>query len=119
MKGVDIRAARSAHPFSEFRRYGQFLFTAGQIGDDANPDIRTQTRQALEKMKALLESAGTTMDNVLKTTVYLANMDDYESMNEVYKEFFKALPARVVIQVPRVGARRGSKIKIDAIAFAL
>ncbi len=78
-------------------------------------DIKEQTRQSLENLKAILIAAGTTPANVLKTTVFLKNLDDFTTMNEIYQEYFpKDPPARSTIEVSRIP--RGSLIEIEAIA---
>lgn len=102
-------------PYSPAVKIGQFLFVSGQIPDDAEADIKTQTRQVLEKIKALVEAAGSSMDNVVKTTVFLTNLDDYGSMNEVYGGFFKEPPARACVEVS--GLVLGILVEIEAIAF--
>ena len=104
-------------PVSPAMRIGQFVFTSGQIADDAKADIKMQTRQALEKIKALIEAARTSMDNVVKCTVYMTNLDEWPSMNEIYREFFKNNPpARSAVQVSRLVG--GFKVEIEAIAYA-
>ena len=90
-------------PYSPAVKIGQFIFISGQVGDDPKSDIKTQTRQVLEKIKALLEEAGTSLSNVVKCTVFLANMDEFASMNEVYREYFgDNPPARACVEVSRL-----------------
>ncbi|KON29834.1 hypothetical protein AC482_05510, partial [miscellaneous Crenarchaeota group-15 archaeon DG-45] len=87
-------------PYSPAIKMGQLMFVAGQIPDDYVADIKTQTRQTLEKIRALVGAAGATMDNVVKTTVFLTDLGDYDHMNEVYREFFReSPPARACVQV--------------------
>ncbi|HEY6193337.1 MAG TPA: RidA family protein [Bacteroidota bacterium] len=101
---------------------GTFLYTAGQIPIDpktkmvVNGDIKAQTRQALENIKAILSGGGSSMERVVKTTVFLKNMDDFSGMNEVYGEFFKVNPpARSTVEVARLP--RDVKVEIEAIAL--
>lgn len=102
-------------PYSPAIRTGHLLFVAGQVPDDVEADIRTQTRQVLVKIKALVEEAGTKMDDVVKTTVFLTDLEDYDSMNEIYREFFRENPpARACVQVADLVL--GCKVEIEAIA---
>jgi len=101
---------------------GTFLFTAGQIpidplaGSLVAGDIKAQTRQVLKNLQAVLEEAGSTLQTVVKTTVFLADMNDFTGMNEVYGEFFsKDAPARSTVEVGRLP--RDVKVEIDAIAL--
>jgi 2-iminobutanoate/2-iminopropanoate deaminase len=103
---------------------GTFLYTAGQIPIDpktkmvVNGDIKTQTRQALENIKAILSGGGSSLERVVKTTVFLKNMDDFSGMNEVYGEFFKVNPpARSTVEVARLP--RDVKVEIEAIALVV
>lgn len=99
---------------------GRFIFVSGQI--PLNPDgtltvmdIRSQTRQAILNIKAILESAGATLDNVVKTTVLLTDLENFSEMNEVYNEFFgSSKPARAAYQVARLP--KDVLIEIEAIA---
>lgn len=103
-------------PLSPAVKVGRFAFVSGQVGDDPKSDIQTQTRQVLEKIKALVEEAGSSLDNVVKCTVFLANLDDYGLMNEVYGEYFgESPPARACVEVSRLV--KGLKVEIEAIAY--
>ncbi|MCX7908643.1 MAG: RidA family protein [Ignavibacteria bacterium] len=99
---------------------GKFIFVSGQIpltteGNIAGDDIKTQTRQVIQNLKAILESAGASLDNVVKTTVYLSDMNNFSAMNEVYEEFFKeSKPARAAFQVARLP--KDVLVEIEAIA---
>ena len=105
----------SGAPYSPAVRVGQFVFTSGQVSNDAEADIRTQTKQVLEKIKALLEAAGTSMDNVVKCTVFLRDINDFASVNEVYKVYFgDKLPARSCVEAKLL---KTYKVEIEAIAF--
>lgn len=100
---------------------GSLLFTAGQIpldpktGELVAGDIRAQTRQALDNLRAILEKAGTSVEAVVKTTVYLSDMGEFAAMNEVYAEVFgKSAPARTTVEASRLP--RDVKVEIDAVA---
>jgi 2-iminobutanoate/2-iminopropanoate deaminase len=102
-------------PYSPAIKIGQFIFTAGQVPDDPQADIKTQTRQVLNKIKALIDAASSSLDDVVKCTIYMTNLDEFTSMNEVYGEYFKTnAPARATVQVSRLV--KNFKIEIDAIA---
>ena len=107
-------------PYSQAVRSGGFLFTSGQIplrsdGTLVEGDIRVQTRQVLENLRAVLEAGGATLDSVVKCTCFLADMDDFAAMNEVYGEFFgDTPPARSAVQVARLPRDVG--IEIEAVA---
>ena len=100
---------------------GTMVFTAGQVGFDpatgalVGGDVKTQTRRALENVKAILEKGGATLQSVVKTTVFLKEMGEFAAMNEVYAEFFPApAPARSTVEVSRLP--RDARVEIEAIA---
>jgi 2-iminobutanoate/2-iminopropanoate deaminase len=100
---------------------GKFLYTAGQISiDPANGklvegDIKTQTRQVLKNLEAVLIAGGTSLKSVIKTTVFLKNMNDFAAMNEVYAEFLgDTSPARSTVEVARLP--RDVSVEIEAVA---
>lgn len=99
---------------------GKFIFVSGQIplktdGTIAGDDIKSQTRQVILNIKAILESVGASLENVVKTTVYLSDMNNFSAMNEVYEEFFKdSKPARAAFQVARLP--KDVLVEIEAIA---
>jgi len=100
---------------------GSFLFTAGQVpidphsGQVVQGDIKTQTRLVLNNLQAILDKAGCTFEDVVKTTVFLKEMNEFAGMNEVYAEFFKTdPPARSTVEVARLP--RDVRIEIEAIA---
>ncbi len=100
---------------------GPIVFTAGQIPIDPRSgqiiadDIESQTRQVLINLRAILEAAGSSLDAVVKTTVYLRDMDDFAPMNKVYGEYFEHVPpARSTVQVSRLP--KDVRVEIDAIA---
>lgn len=108
-------------PYSQAIDCGSFIVTSGQIpidpatGNLVEGDIAVQTRQSLTNVKAIVEAAGLTMDNVAKTTVFLAHMSDFAAMNAVYAEFFTGdKPARVCYEVAALP--KGALVEIDAIA---
>ena len=104
-------------PYSQVVRIGQLLFTSGQIGEDPKADIKTQTSQALDRIRSLLEDAGTSLDNIVKCTIYMTNLDEWPAMNQAYMKYFKDNPpARTTVEVSRLG--KNSRIEIDVIAFA-
>jgi len=100
---------------------GGFVFTAGQVGlvpgSSSLPEgIEAQTRQALENVRAIVEAAGSSLGRVVKTTVFLANMDDFAAMNAVYESFFVTEPpARSTVQVARLPL--GALVEIEAVAL--
>jgi 2-iminobutanoate/2-iminopropanoate deaminase len=100
---------------------GKMIFTAGQIPLDPatgrliEGDIAAQTRRALDNVKAILAASGAGLENVIKTTVFMADLGEFAAMNEVYAEYFSANPpARSTIEVKALP--RGAKVEIDAIA---
>lgn len=108
-------------PFSQGMKVGNLLFTAGmgpfdlKTGELRLGDIRQQTRLVLENIKSILEAAGTSMDRVIKTTIFLTDLKDWAAMNEVYKQYFiKDYPVRSTIQV--AGLWGGMAVEIEAIA---
>jgi 2-iminobutanoate/2-iminopropanoate deaminase len=115
------RAPRPSGAYSQAIRAGDFLFIAGQGAADPQTGklvpggIREQTRQALENVKAIVEAAGGSMRDIVKVTVVLDRIEDFDDMNEVYQTFFpESPPARATFQ-GRIG--NGLLIEIDAIAY--
>jgi len=109
-------------PYSQAIAAGDFIFVAGQVGlppgDTAifSGTIETQTEQACQNLRAILQAAGSDLDQLVKATVYLANLDDFQAMNEVYRRFAgEAPPARATVAV---GLPAGCLVEIDAIAVA-
>jgi 2-iminobutanoate/2-iminopropanoate deaminase len=109
-------------PYSQAVIAPPLVFTAGQIaivpatGQLAGNDVRTQTRQALENLSAVLHAAGTGLDRVLKTTVYLKDMSEFQAMNEVYAGYFPSSPpARSTVEVARLP--RDARVEIEAVAI--
>jgi 2-iminobutanoate/2-iminopropanoate deaminase len=108
-------------PYSQAVRAGDLLFTAGQIGLDLASGqlaegLEAQTRQALANLRAILAAAGSSMDQVVKTTIFLADMGDFARVNAIYGEAFSAAPpARSTVQA--AGLPRGALVEIEAIAL--
>lgn len=117
------KAPQPIGPYSQaISATGSFLFTAGQIGLDpatgtlSGNDVQTQTRRVLENLKAILEAGGSTLSQVVKTTVYLKDMNEFAAMNEVYGEYFTGTPpARSTVEVVRLP--KDVRVEIDAIAI--
>lgn len=115
-------APKAIGPYEQAIRAGDFLFTAGQIaldpetGNLVEGGIAAQTRRVLENLKGVLEAAGTSMDRVVKATVYLKNMADFGTMNKIYGEYLeKAKPARSTVAVAELP--RGALVEIDLVAI--
>ena len=97
-------APQAIGPYSQAIKVGNFIYTSGQIallpnGEFLDKDIKTQTKQVCENLKAVLNEAGVELSNVVKTTIFLANMDDFTSVNEIYAEYFSHKPARSTVAV--------------------
>ena len=117
------KAPAAIGPYSQAIKVGNLLYTSGQIpidpatGNIVSGDIKEQTRQALSNIKAILEEAGLTMNNVVKTTVFLTNMEDFTEMNSIYAEFFsEPFPARSAVAVRTLP--KGVLVEIEAIGAA-
>ena len=115
------KAPAAIGPYSQAVKAGNLLFVSGQIPIDpatgvfSGEDIVTQTRQSLTNLQAILEAAGYTCADVVKTTVLLADMGDFTAMNGVYAEFFpENCPARAAFAVKELP--RGAKVEIEVIA---
>jgi 2-iminobutanoate/2-iminopropanoate deaminase len=115
------KAPKAVGPYSQGTKLGNLIFTAGQIPiDPANGEIvganaEEQTRQVLTNLRNVLAAGGASFDNVLKTTVFLVDLQDFAAMNKVYAEFFAApFPARSTIQVAALP--KGAKVEIEAVA---
>jgi 2-iminobutanoate/2-iminopropanoate deaminase len=115
------KAPQAIGPYSQGIVANGFVFCSGQIplvpqtGELSTGGIEDQTRQVLKNVGAVLEAAGTSLDNVVKATVFLQDMNDFAAMNKVYAEFFKPpFPARAAVQVARLP--RDVKVEIETIA---
>lgn len=114
------KAPKPVGPYSQAVVSNGFVFVAGQIpidpatGQLVGGDIKTQTRRVMENIKAILEAAGTSMDNVVYATAYLADLNDYKAFNEVYEQYLgQARPARVTVkaEIPK-----GARLEVSVIA---
>ena len=119
---LSLRAPKVVGPYSQAVRLGNFVFTAGQI--PLNPhdssmvgtDVQGQIVQVLENLSHLLQDAGTSLDHVLKTTMFLKDMNDFAKANEIYGRYFKLpYPARSTLEVARLP--KDALVEIEAIAF--
>ncbi|HKR13782.1 MAG TPA: RidA family protein [Pyrinomonadaceae bacterium] len=109
-------------PYSQAIKAGGVVYTSGQIAIDpatnefVGGDIAEQTDRVLKNVAAVLEAAGSSLDRVVKTLVFLADMDDFAAMNEVYAKFFTgAPPARSTVQAARLP--RDARVEIEAVAL--
>ena len=119
---ITTEAPAAVGPYSQALKTGDMVFASGQIpldpktGEIVAGDIQDQTRQALNNLKAVLFAAGTSLNKVVKTTVFITDMGKFAAMNEVYSEFFKAEPpARSCVQVGALP--RGAEVEVEAIAI--
>ena len=108
-------------PYSQGIRIGDFLFTSGQIaldpatGEMCSGEIEQETEKTLQNIEAILKAAGLSLSHVVKTTVYLADLNHFVRMNQVYEQFFSTnKPARACVQVAALP--KGAKVEIDAVA---
>ena len=115
------KAPAAIGPYSQAIKVGNLVYTSGQISIDpatgsfVEGGIKEQTRQSLTNIKAILEEAGLTLSNVVKTTVFLADMNDFADMNAVYAEFFtEPYPARSAVAVKTLP--KGALVEIEVVA---
>lgn len=112
--------SENALPFALGVRFGSLIFLSGMVsknlqdGRHIKGTIEEETAQVFENIKALLVQAGSSLDKILKTTVYLADMEDFERMNKVYRTYFKSPAARSTVQAGLVGE---FKIEIEVTAY--
>jgi 2-iminobutanoate/2-iminopropanoate deaminase len=116
------KAPKAIGPYSQAVRAGGLVFLSGQIpldpatGQLVPGDVQVQTERVIENLKAVLEAAGSSLDRVVKTTVFLKDMNDFAAMNEVYARYFgKTVPARATVQAARLP--KDVSVEIDAIAL--
>lgn len=117
------RGPKPIGPYSQAIRSNGFLYVSGQValdpktGEFIGTDIRQQTERTLENIKGILEAAGSNLHHVIKTTVFLKDMNDFTAMNETYAKFFtQAPPARSTVQVARLP--KDALVEIEVIAAA-
>jgi len=115
------KAPAAIGPYSQAVKVGNLIYTSGQIpinpstGTIVEGGIKEQTRQSLQNVRAVLEEAGLTMDHVVKTTVFMADMNDFADMNAVYAEFFSSpYPARSAVAVKTLP--KGAMVEIEVVA---
>jgi len=113
-------APEAIGPYSQAIKIGNMIFTSGQIaltpnGEFLDADIKTQTRQVCENLKAVLNAAGADIKNVVKTTIFLADINDFAAVNEVYGDYFSHKPARSTVAVKELP--KGAKVEIECIAI--
>jgi len=115
-------APKAIGPYSQAVKAGRFLFLSGQLpldpktGDISGDGIETQTRQAIENIKSILASAGASLSDVVKTTVFLKDIGHFPEMNQVYQQYFAAdAPARSCVEVSRLP--KDALIEIESIAI--
>ena len=117
------RGPKPIGPYSQAVRANGFLYVSGQValdpktGELTGADIQQQTQRTLENLKGILEAAGSNLHHVVKTTVFLKDMNDFAAMNEVYAKFFTlAPPARSTVQVARLP--KDALVEIEVVAAA-
>ena len=118
---LTARGPKPIGPYSQAIKSNGLLFISGQIaldpatGEFAGPDIRQQTERVLENLKGILQAAGASFHHVVKTTVFLKDMNDFTAMNEIYARYFAAAPpARSTVQVSRLP--KDALVEIELIA---
>lgn len=118
------KAPKAIGPYNQAVKVDEktLIFTAGQIPIDPRTNelvsggVGSETRQVMENLKSILEAAGSGLDKVVKTTVFLSSMDDFAVMNEVYEQYLKENPpARSTVEVSRLP--KGVKVEIEAVAY--
>ncbi len=115
------KAPKAIGPYSQAIKYENLVFISGQIAIDPNTqefiggDIEAQTRRVMENIKAILEEAGLNFNHIIKTTIYLKNLSDFEKVNKIYGEYFtEHKPARATVEVSNLP--KGALVEIEAIA---
>ncbi|MGO8695498.1 MAG: RidA family protein [Rectinemataceae bacterium] len=119
---TSAEAPKALGPYSQAVSIGDFVFCSGQLGLDPASgelasDVRAQTDRAMRNLRAVLAAAGSGLDRVVKTTIFLADMGDFAAVNEVYGSFFSgSYPARSTVQV--AGLPKGGRVEIEAIGLS-
>jgi 2-iminobutanoate/2-iminopropanoate deaminase len=114
------QAPKAVGPYSQAIKFGNLVFISGQLGLTANgqfagEDVASQARQAMDNLQAILKEAGLNMADVIKATIFLADMNDFAAVNEIYQEYFNPpYPARACVQVARLP--KDGKVEIEVIA---
>ncbi|MGB9766443.1 MAG: RidA family protein [Sulfurihydrogenibium sp.] len=115
------KAPKPIGPYSQAIKYENLVFISGQIAIDpvsnefVNADVATQTKIIMENIKSILEEAGLNMNHVIKTTIYLKNLEDFQIVNQIYAEYFKEhKPARATVEVSRLP--KDALVEIEVIA---
>jgi 2-iminobutanoate/2-iminopropanoate deaminase len=113
-------APEAIGPYSQAIKIGNFIYTSGQIaltpnGEFLGGDITAQTKQVCENLKAVLEEAGASLKDVVKTTIFLANMEDFNELNAVYGEYFSHKPARSTVTVKTLP--KNALVEIECVAY--
>ncbi|MEJ5172248.1 MAG: RidA family protein [Hydrogenothermaceae bacterium] len=115
------KAPQAIGPYSQAVKYENLVFISGQIAIDPQTnqfiggDVKQQTVRVLENIKAILEEAGLNLNHVIKTTIYLKNIEDFQTVNQIYGEYFKDhKPARATVEVSRLP--KDALIEIEVIA---
>ncbi|NLW70894.1 MAG: RidA family protein [Eubacteriaceae bacterium] len=115
------KAPSAIGPYSQAKKGGKLLFVSGQLGTDpatgafAGDDLASQAVQAMENLKAIVTAAGLTMDDIVKTTCFISDMNNFAAFNEIYGKYFTAFPARSCVEVSALP--KGGLIEVEAIAF--
>jgi 2-iminobutanoate/2-iminopropanoate deaminase len=116
------QAPAAIGPYSQAIRVGQFIYTSGQIpldpvsGEMVGSDVQTQTHRVLQNLSAVLQSAGSSLKSVVKTTVFLSTMSDFQAMNAVYATYFEGVPpARSTVAVAELP--RKALVEIECVAL--
>ena len=116
------KAPAAIGPYSQAVKYGNLVFTSGNLGVDPGTGlfveggIQAQTKQCLENLKAVLEASGSSLQNVLKATVFIKDMNDFPKVNEVYGQYFtEKQPGRSCVEVARLP--KDGLVEIETIAF--
>ena len=117
------KAPAAVGPYSQAIKVGDLIYTSGQLalnpetGDLVNDEIQAATRRRLDNIKAILEEAGSSLDKVVKSTIFLSDMENFAKVNEVYGEYFSEhKPARSCIEVARLP--KDALIEIEVVALA-
>jgi 2-iminobutanoate/2-iminopropanoate deaminase len=117
------KAPAAIGPYSQAIRIGEFLYTSGQISLDPESmkmitgDIEVETEKVLKNIEAILKDDGLSLNNIIKTTVYLTDLSEFARMNQVYEKFFiDTKPARACVQVAALP--KGAKVEIDVVAHS-